>query len=151
MNAESRLAIKWREKQSRKLDSLKFLHKSGITLRPGGTPEICRWWNHRDCDPILSSPGGATDRSRSVAPPGLGGSTGLVPVVPPPANLHRASGAKTCVETLAGPLCATFPTTPVSYGLFIQVENAVVSLVTHPKGGSLSATQQKHNIRLMFC
>src|SRR5262245_66479972 len=70
---------------------LKFLHKSGITLRPGGTPEISRWWNHRDCDPILSSPGGATDRSRSVAPPGLGGSTGLVPVVTPPANLHRAS------------------------------------------------------------
>src|SRR5262245_40429603 len=74
---------------------------SGITLLPGGTPEISRWWNHRDCDPILSSPGGATDRDRSVAPPGLGGSTGLVPVVTPPANFHRASGAKTCVETLA--------------------------------------------------
>src|SRR5262249_60999883 len=80
---------------------LKFLHKSGITLRHGGTPEISRWWNNRDCDPILSSPGGATDGPRSVAPPGLGGSTGLIPVVPPPANLHRASGAKTCVETLA--------------------------------------------------
>src|SRR5262245_52653728 len=62
---------------------LKFLHMSGITLRPGGTPEISRWWNHRDCDPILSSPGGATDRDRSVAPPGLGGSTVLVPVVTP--------------------------------------------------------------------
>src|SRR5262249_40670585 len=80
---------------------LRFLHKSGITLRPGGTPEISRWWNHRDCDPILFSPGGATDRSRSVAPPGLGGSAALVPVVPPPANFQRASGAKTFVETLA--------------------------------------------------
>ena len=30
-----------------------------------------------------------------------------------------------CVETLPGPLCATFATPPVSYGLFIQVENAV--------------------------
>src|SRR5262245_10422559 len=79
---------------------------SGITLLPGGTPEISRWWNHRDCDPILSNPGGATDRSRSVAPPGLGGSTGLAPVVPPPANLHRASGAKTCVETLGAGILA---------------------------------------------
>src|SRR5262249_48222898 len=25
---------------------LKFLHKSGIDLRPGGTPEISRWRNH---------------------------------------------------------------------------------------------------------
>src|SRR5215475_8476567 len=80
---------------------LKFLHKSGITLRPGGTPEIGRWCNHRDRDHKNPSPGGATDRSRSIAPPGLGGSTGLVPVVPPPANLHRASGAKTYAETLA--------------------------------------------------
>src|SRR5262245_16420256 len=101
---------------------------SGITLLPGGTPEISRWWNHRDCDPILSSPGGATDRSRSVAPPGLGGSTGLVPVVTPPVNFHRASGAKTCVETLAGQFALRWPQSPVSTSLLIQVEYAVVSL-----------------------
>src|SRR5262249_14153754 len=88
---------------------LRFLHKCGITLRPGGTPEINRWWNHRDSDPILSSPGGVTDRSQSVAPPGLGGSTGLVPVVTPPANLHRASGAKTCVVTLARQFALQLP------------------------------------------
>src|SRR5262249_43402 len=85
---------------------LKFLHKSGITLRPGGTLEISRWGSHWDCDSILSSPEAPIDRCWSVAPPGLGGSTGLAPVVPPPANLHRASGAKTGVETLAAVFAA---------------------------------------------
>src|SRR5262249_24577360 len=104
---------------------LRFLHKCGITLRPGGTPEINRWWNHRDSDPILSSPGGATDQSQSVAPPGLGGSTGLAPVVEPPANLHRASGAKTCVETLglrsqafSWPIFTPNPETAMVFSLF---------------------------------
>ncbi len=70
-------------------------------IRPGGTPEISRWWNHRERDPKTPSPGGATDQDWSVAPPGPEGSTGLVPVVPPPANLRCASGTKTCAETLA--------------------------------------------------
>src|SRR5262245_12162875 len=67
-------------------------------IRPGGTPEISRWRHHRDRDPKTPRPGGAADRDLSVAPPGLGVSTGLVPVVAPPANLPCASGTKTRSE-----------------------------------------------------
>ena len=56
--------------------------------------EISRWWNHRDRDPKTPSPGGAADRDPSIALSGLGSSIGLVPVVPPPANLQRPSGTK---------------------------------------------------------
>src|SRR5262245_66612278 len=37
---------------------LEFLHKSGIALRPGGTPEISRRWNRRDRDPNPPAPEG---------------------------------------------------------------------------------------------
>jgi hypothetical protein len=47
---------------------LKFLHKSGTLLRPGGTLEISRWWNHR----LLSKP---SIQPRRVDRPGLGLST----------------------------------------------------------------------------
>src|SRR5262245_33445254 len=50
---------------------LKFLHKSGIMLCLGGTPDISRWRIHRGRRKHPSSPGGATDRFQSVAPPGL--------------------------------------------------------------------------------
>jgi hypothetical protein len=60
---------------------LEFLHKSGIALRPGGTPEISRRWNRRDLDPKTTSPGGAADRCLSVAPPGLGIYFYSIPVV----------------------------------------------------------------------
>ncbi|HKQ80439.1 MAG TPA: hypothetical protein VJ810_42485, partial [Blastocatellia bacterium] len=44
----------------------------------------------------------------SLSPlPGLGTLLELFPVVPPPANIHRASGTKSCVETNARPACAT--------------------------------------------
>ncbi|HKQ80239.1 MAG TPA: hypothetical protein VJ810_41485, partial [Blastocatellia bacterium] len=65
--------------------------------------------NHRDRDLITSSPGGAADRDRSAALSGLGGSTGFDPVVPPPANLPCASGAKICVDTLAGQFALQAP------------------------------------------
>src|SRR5262245_61185069 len=83
---------------------LEFLHKSEIALRPGGTPDISRRWNRRDHDPKTPSPGGAADRCRSAAPPGLGVKPTWVRwlrCAPPPANFLCASGAKTCVETLA--------------------------------------------------
>src|SRR5215470_11149042 len=88
---------------------LRFLHILWIRFRPGGTPEISRWWNHRDSDLKFSSPGGAADRDWSVALSGLGCSTGLVPVVAPPANFHCASGAKTFIETLASQFALRFP------------------------------------------
>ena len=60
---------------------LKFLRKSGIDLRPGGTPEFSRWRHHRDRDPKTPRPGGAADRDLSVAPPGLGIDIYSLPVV----------------------------------------------------------------------
>src|SRR5215471_6928507 len=68
-------------------------------LCAGGTADISRWWNHRKQSGSLSSPGGATDRLGSVAPPGLGNWSDAVPVVPPPANIRRPSGTKTHLLT----------------------------------------------------
>src|SRR5215510_1025078 len=96
-------------------------------IRPGGTPEISRWRHHRDRDPKTPRPGGAADRDLSVAPPGLGVSTGLVPVVAPPANLPCASGTKTCVETLAlqfalrSPMTLRYEDSRVSMGCLYAV------------------------------
>jgi hypothetical protein len=39
--------------------------------------------------------------------PGLGSLFGLFPVVPPPANFHRASGAKICVDSYKNKLEAS--------------------------------------------
>jgi len=66
-----------------------------MPFRPEGTPDISRWWNHRKQSHYLSRPGGATDSYWSVAPSGLEDWADAVPVVPPPANIRSASGAKT--------------------------------------------------------
>jgi FAD:protein FMN transferase len=78
-------------------------------IRPGGTTEISRWWNHRYREPNTPCPEGAADQDWSVAPPGLRGSTNLVPAVPPPVNFPCASGAKRCVETLSQRVAAPSP------------------------------------------
>jgi FAD:protein FMN transferase len=73
-------------------------------ISPGGTPEISRGWNHRHCDSNTPrpevAPEGVVDRGWSVAPSGPESSTNLAPVVPPPANLHCASCAKTFIEPI---------------------------------------------------
>jgi len=50
--------------------------------------------------PNLVAPAGATDQAWSIAPAGAGNLFGLLPVVPPPANLRCASGTKICVDTI---------------------------------------------------
>src|SRR2546425_10912488 len=54
----------------------KFLHKPGIVLCPGGTPDISRWRNHRMQSTTSSSPGGQPrtgDRQGSVCRPSAAG------------------------------------------------------------------------------
>jgi len=90
---------------------LEFLHKSGIALRPGGTPEISRRWNRRDRDPKTREPrrGG---RPRLVCHPSGARNISLIASGGYAPLHHRLISAappaqKICVETLAGPLCAT--------------------------------------------
>src|SRR5262247_3830123 len=90
---------------SAQIGELEFLYKSGVALRPGGTPDISRRWNRRDRDPKTFSPGGAADRSWSAAPPGLP-NISLLASGGYAALHHRLISAappaqKTCVETLA--------------------------------------------------
>jgi len=55
---------------------LEFLHKSGIALRPGGTPEISRRWNRRDREPTPQPRRG--DRPKLVCRPSGAGNISLL-------------------------------------------------------------------------
>src|SRR5262245_6493801 len=84
---------------------------SGIDPRLGGTADISRWRNHRiQSNTFIQLRRG--DRPISVCRPSGAGNRftndlGGYARAPPPANFRCASGAKTCVETLARPLCVT--------------------------------------------
>src|SRR5215467_6700074 len=65
-------------------------------FRPGGTPDISRWWNHRKLGQCVSlAPEGR--QTRLVRRPSGAGQIVLsaFPVVPPPANVRCASDTKT--------------------------------------------------------
>jgi hypothetical protein len=68
-------------------------------FRPGGTPDISRWWNHRDRVRPTSQPRRGDRPDLVCRPSGAERTFGPFPVVPPPANIRCASGTKTCVDT----------------------------------------------------
>src|SRR5262245_6004028 len=68
-----------------------------------------RWRNFIDRELTPSGPKWTADRAKSVALSGLGDLTDSIPVVPPQANLHCASGAKTLVDTLSGEFALRAP------------------------------------------
>src|SRR5262245_272851 len=68
-----------------------------IFFRPGGTPDISRWWNHRG-QWLIAFPAPEGRHTEAGLPPLLGWEDYLsrTPVVPPPANIRSASGAIAC-------------------------------------------------------
>src|SRR5262245_41102760 len=84
---------------------LKFLRKPGIALRPGGTPDISRWRNHRTQSKTPTQPRRG-DGPASVRRPSGAGNRSLHASGGYAALHHRLISAappaqKTCVETLA--------------------------------------------------
>src|SRR5215475_11103817 len=88
---------------------LEFLHKSGLALRPGGTPEISRRWNRRDRDPKTREPrrGGRPKLvcRPSGAPEYISTRFRWLRSAPPPANIRCASGAKNMCRNFSCPVC----------------------------------------------
>src|SRR5262245_27981019 len=85
---------------------LKFPHKPGITLRPGGASDISRRCNRRTLSKTSCQPRRG-DRTNSVCRPSGAGILSLLDSGGYAALHHRlisssASGAKTCIETLVG-------------------------------------------------
>jgi len=92
---------------------LKFLHKFGIALRPGGTPEISRWRNHR-MRPATSTQPRRGDRPASVRRPSGAGNISLLASGGYATLHHRLISAappaqKTCVETSARQFALPWP------------------------------------------
>src|SRR5262245_4021482 len=111
-------------RETRKAVELEFPHKSGIALRPGGTPEISRRWNRRDRDPKTREPRKG-DRPKLVCRPSGAGNISLLDSGGYAPLHHRLISAappaqKTCVETLARPLCAMVSQSGGSLGLLLS-------------------------------
>src|SRR5215475_3692944 len=99
---------------------LKFLHKSEITLCPGGTSEISRWRNHRIQSKTSSQPRRG-DRQGLVCRPSGAGNRFLhrfrwLRCAPPPANIRPRLRRKNICRNLSWKVCATIATTMICFG-----------------------------------
>src|SRR5262249_15688126 len=77
---------------------------NGFGFRSGGTPDISRWWKHQEIrQPLIPAPEGR--QTKLICRPFGAGRivTPAFPVVPPPANVRCASGAKTVRHFLKNP------------------------------------------------
>src|SRR5262245_6520037 len=100
-------------KEATQTGQLKFLHKSGIPLRPGGTADISRWRNHRIQSKTFIQPRRG-DRPKLVCRPSGAGSISLIASSSYAPLHHRLMSAappaqKTCVETSAGQFALRSP------------------------------------------
>src|SRR5262245_56304055 len=91
-------------KEAAQTGQLKFLQKSGIDLRPGGTPDISRWRNHRIRSKTFIQPRRGVRPRLVCRPSGAGNRFPNDPGGYAPLHHRLISAAppalKTCVETL---------------------------------------------------